>query len=367
MKSDNNCYKEKLIAPKLLMVFFFLIAIFICYLLRDVAFMLVLSYILAYIVDPALDYLETRKVQRSVGVFVLVVILALVLFLFLLIVTPYFIKEILILQEKIPDIVNFFRVNFSHAFEYMQKKFPSLDLTDISPNKVFSLLNAENLQKIFKGVGSTLLTGYSYTMAIINACLFPVFAYYFCVDFDKINKSFFDLIPRQYKKGLSNLLVDIDKFISAYLRGQLLICLVLSILYAIGLSLVGVDLWIVIAFVSGFANLVPYLGVMVGIIFALIMSLVSGGGWVMVIGVLVVFSVVSILESVFITPRIQGKNVGLSPLAIMLALIAGAKLMGIFGMLIAIPCLSALKVIFNHYYNYAILRTFPYRDDDKKL
>lgn len=354
-------FKNKLIAPKFLMCFFVLVAIFICYALRDVAFMLVLSYIVAYIVDPALDFLEKKKITRNVGVFIMVGLLILVVFLFLVVITPYFLKEILILQDKIPEIIEFFKSNFANLLEYIEKKFPNINIKEFSSDKAFSIITANNIQKFFSGVSNTLLTGYSYTMALVNACLFPIFAYYFCVDFDRINKAFFNLIPRQYKKGLNRLLCDIDNGISSYLRGQLLICFLLAILYAIGLYIVGVDLWIVIAFLSGFANLIPYIGTFFGICFASIMALVTGGGWAMVVGVLVVFGIVSFLESMFITPKIQGKNIGLSPLAIMLALIAGAKVMGIFGMLIAIPCLSALKVIFKYYYEYAILRTFPYK------
>ena len=357
--------KEKLIAPKLLLLFFLSIAIFVCYALRDVAFMLVLSYMVAYIIDPALDFLKTKKIPRNIGVFMMVAILILLVVLFFLVLTPYFIKEISILQNKIPDIIKFFQNNFEKCIAYAQTKFPNFKVDDFSQNKIFSMITTEHIQKFLHGVTSTLLAGYSYTMALVNACLFPIFAYYFCVDFDKINKAFFNLIPRQYKKGLNNLLLDINKGISAYLRGQLLICFLLSILYALGLSIVGVDLWLLIAIISGFANLIPYLGPFFGFCFAAIMALVSGGGVAMLLGVSIVFGVVSFLESMFITPKSQGKNIGLSPLAIMLALIAGAKVLGIFGMLIAIPCLSALKVIFKYYYSYAILKTFPYRSVSK--
>ena len=342
--------KEKLIAPKLLLLFFLSIAIFVCYALRDVAFMLVLSYMVAYIIDPALDFLATKKIPRNIGVFMMVAILILLVVLFFLVLTPYFIKEISILQNKIPDIIKFFQNNFEKCIAYVQIKFPNFKVDDFSQNKIFSMITTEHIQKFLHGVTSTLLAGYSYTMALVNACLFPIFAYYFCVDFDKINKAFFNLIPRQYKKGLNNLLLDINKGISAY---------------ALGLSIVGVDLWLLIAIISGFANLIPYLGPFFGFCFAAIMALVSGGGVAMLLGVSIVFGVVSFLESMFITPKIQGKNIGLSPLAIMLALIAGAKVLGIFGMLIAIPCLSALKVIFKYYYSYAILKTFPYRSVSK--
>ncbi len=353
--------KEEIIFPRLLFTFFILVFIFIAYALGDVAFMLMISYIVAYIVDPILDFLQMKKVSRSVGVFAIMICVILLLTLLLLIVTPYFVKEILALRDGIPDILDFLKLHFSNAISFITQKFPNFKL-EFPNEKIFSVITASNIQKVLSGFANTLLAGYSYTMTIFNLCLFPIFTFYICVDFDNINKAFINLIPRQYRKGLNRLLVDIDKSISSYLRGQLLICFLMAILYAIGLAIVGVDLWLVIAIVAGFANLIPYLGVAIGIIFAVIMALVSGGGWLMLLGVAIVFSVVSFLESMFITPKIQGKNIGLSPLVIMLALIAGAKVSGIFGMLIAIPILSALKIIFSYYYEYAIAKTFPYKD-----
>lgn len=323
--------------------------------------MLVLSYIVAYIVDPILDFLQKKKHSRALGVFIIILSIILIATIFLFIVAPYFIKEVLVLGEKIPDILNFFKLQFSNVVNFLTQKFPDFKL-NFSNDKVFSMITGENIQKFLSGFANTVLAGYSYTMTLFNLFLFPVFAFYFCIDFDKINKGFINLVPRQYRRGLNTLLIDIDASISSYLRGQLLICCLMAILYAIGLLIVGVDLWLVIAIISGFANLIPYLGVAIGIIFAVIMALVSGGGWMMILGVGIVFSIVSFLESMFITPKIQGKNIGLSPLAIMLALIAGANVLGIFGMLIAIPVLSALKITFTYYYDYAISKTFPYKD-----
>ena len=204
--------KEKLIAPKLLLLFFLSIAIFVCYALRDVAFMLVLSYMVAYIIDPALDFLKTKKIPRNIGVFMMVAFLILLVVLFFLVLTPYFIKEISILQNKIPDIIKFFQNNFEKCIAYAQTKFPNFKVDDFSQNKIFSMITTEHIQKFLHGVTSTLLAGYSYTMALVNACLFPIFAYYFCVDFDKINKAFFNLIPRQYKKGLNKIRRCLDLY-----------------------------------------------------------------------------------------------------------------------------------------------------------
>lgn len=350
--------KEGKIFPKILFLFFIFLFTFILFALRDVAMMLVVSYVVAYIVDPLLDILQKKKIPRGLGVIFIVCLFLCALFVLVLVIAPYLVAELNSLKEKVPDILNYCKLNFVNISNYLIERFPKLKEFEFSIDSLFSYVTGENIQKILGTVSNTLLKGYSYTLTIINLFLFPVFAYYICIDFDKINKSFLYLFPNKAKKEIISLAKDIDKNISTYLRGQLLICFLMSILYSIGLGIVGVDLWLLIAFFSGFANLIPYLGVTLGVIFAVIMALFSGGSWVMIGGVVLVYTTVSVLDSMFITPKIQGKNIGISPLAIMLALIAGAKLLGIFGMLISIPVLSSIKVIFNRYYFYSIKNLF---------
>jgi predicted PurR-regulated permease PerM len=127
------------------------------------------------------------------------------------------------------------------------------------------------------------------------------------------------------------------------------------VLYAIGLGLVGVDLWLLLAAIAGFGNMVPYLGTAVGLTLSCIMAVVTFGDVPHIAWVLVVFAVVQFLEGMIITPRIMGESVGLSPLVIILSLFAGGQLFGLLGIFLAIPAAATLRVLARYSYRWAVV------------
>jgi predicted PurR-regulated permease PerM len=119
------------------------------------------------------------------------------------------------------------------------------------------------------------------------------------------------------------------------------------------LGLVGVDLWLLLAAIAGFGNMVPYVGTVSGILLSSVMALVTFGDFSHVFSVLGVFAAVQLIDGTIITPRIMGESVGLSPLVIILALFAGGQLFGLLGIFLAIPAAATLRVLVRHSYNWA--------------
>ncbi len=149
---------------------------------------------------------------------------------------------------------------------------------------------------------------------------------------------------------------EVDGYISAFVRGQAIVCSLLFVLYAVGLWLVGVDLWLLLAALSGFGNIIPYAGFMVGIVLSSLMALVTFGDLAHLIWVWVVYGVVQVLEGTFITPKVVGDSVGLSPLTVILALFAGGQLCGLLGVFLAIPAAAVLRVLGRFSYDWVIHR-----------
>jgi predicted PurR-regulated permease PerM len=143
---------------------------------------------------------------------------------------------------------------------------------------------------------------------------------------------------------------EIDGYVSSFVRGQFLVCTVLFALYALGLWIVGVDLWLLLAVITGFGNLVPYVGFLSGIVISSLMALVTFGDMLHVVYVWLVFAIVQALEGTIVTPRILGGSVGLSPLVIILALFAGGQLAGLLGIFLAVPAAAAFRVLVRHGY-----------------
>jgi predicted PurR-regulated permease PerM len=139
--------------------------------------------------------------------------------------------------------------------------------------------------------------------------------------------------------------LEIDSYVSAFVRGQFMIGTILFLLYGAGLWFVGVELWLLLALIAGFGNIVPYLGFLAGIVLSTLMALVTFGDFAHVVQVWVVFAIVQGLEGTVITPRILGEKVGLSPLAVILALVVGGQLFGLLGVFLAVPAAAALRVL----------------------
>jgi predicted PurR-regulated permease PerM len=133
--------------------------------------------------------------------------------------------------------------------------------------------------------------------------------------------------------------------LSAFVKGQFIVCTILFTIYACGLGLLRIELWFLIAFIAGYGNFIPYFGFVSGILLATLMTMVTYGDFLHLLLTWSVFGFAQLLEGSFITPKIVGDSVGLSPLVIMLALVAGGTLFGLLGICLAIPLAAIIKVL----------------------
>ena len=157
-----------------------------------------------------------------------------------------------------------------------------------------------------------------------------------------------DLLPRSRVDLVVRLSRECDAVLSAFLRGQLLIMVLLGTIYAIGLSIVGIDLAMLLGLLAGAASVVPYLGVIVGILAAGTAAMVQFHDWIYLLPVLVVFGVGQLLESLFLTPVLVGDKIGLHPVAVIFAVLAGGQLFGFVGILLALPVAAVVMVLLRH-------------------
>jgi predicted PurR-regulated permease PerM len=221
---------------------------------------------------------------------------------------------------------------------------------------MLSEVNGEAVKKVFSTIGATLLQGYNKALALVNIALLPFIVYYLAMDLPKIHASVVGLVPLTRRSKFVSVFREIDTYVSAFVRGQAIVCTILFVLYALGLGLVGVDLWLLLAAISGFGNIIPYVGFLSGIILSSLMALVTFGDLTHLLWVWGVYAVVQALEGTFITPRIMGESVGLSPLIIILALFAGGQLFGLLGIFLAVPAAATLRVLARSSYQWVIAR-----------
>ncbi len=178
-------------------------------------------------------------------------------------------------------------------------------------------------------------------MWVVSACIVPVLVFYMLMDFPQVAS----WLRSQLPGGGGTALDRVDAMLGEFLRGQLMVGVILSVLYVIGLSLAGVEGALAIGMIAGIGNMVPYLGFVIGISLSLLISLLTHFDVIHLVYVLIVFGVVQLLEGFFISPKIVGDRVGLHPLAIIFALFLGGEAFGFLGVLLGVPLAIVAKVI----------------------
>lgn len=329
--------------------------------LKELVVLLLLGYFIAYAIDPLVTRLDRAGLSRSMAFLAVCGSAALLLVVGLVTAFPAIVDEFHKLSDNLQSYVETGRSKLVPTLEMLQGWLPeplrgSFDFHDI--NSVVSSLTGQISGDALKNVGrtvlETLLKGYNRVLTIVNVALLPFIVFYISVDLPIIHRFFLSAFPTTRRSKVKRICGEIDGYVSAFVRGQALVCCVLFVLYSIGLGAIGVDLWFLLAFITGFGNMVPYVGTISGIILSSLMALVTFGDVSHVAWVLGVFAVVQFLEGMVITPRIMGESVGLSPLVIILALFAGGQLFGLLGIFLAIPAAATLRVLVRHSYRWAL-------------
>ncbi len=325
---------------------FLAVLIMATYFLYRTLLPLFLAFALAYAFRPIVDFLEKKQVPRALAVVILMFGLSAGFALLIITLVPLLINEFRDFVFQLPDIFSksvekvagFGRrygihipVERSEFLETIRGYLEGASVPSLSPAMKFT-------RSFFSGAVSTVIT-------ILRFLLMPVFFFFFLRDLPKIKKYVYDLIPLKYHSLAENKFRRIDGVLSGFLRGQLVVALILACVFSIGLSIIGIKFGLFIGILSGFLNVIPYLGQIIGVTLAISMVLIDFTGWGPLIAVIALFAITNYIENTFITPRIVGRKVGLSPVWSIFALIVGGQTAGIIGLMVAIPVAGVIKVI----------------------
>jgi predicted PurR-regulated permease PerM len=221
-------------------------------------------------------------------------------------------------------------------------------------NQLLSLIKVTQ-DFISNGVADLFTSIQEFGNNLLNIMLGFVIAFYLLKDVEYFRNLYHEstsfLFNRKYNEKLSGILADINGVVSKFIRGQLLVALIVGILSSIGLYAVGLDYAVLVGMTAGLFNIIPYFGPIVGAILAVIVGLISGSPLKALISVLVLI-VVQQLESIIISPKIVGDSVGLHPVFIMLSVVIGGTFFGLMGMLIAVPIAGIIKLFLNQWVAY---------------
>ncbi|HSV55277.1 MAG TPA: AI-2E family transporter [Burkholderiaceae bacterium] len=321
------------------------LAVLALWLLGPVLTPFVVAAVLAYALTPLvnrLDDLGKGRLPRILAVLLVELVFIVVLLSLLLLIVPILAKEIPLMRQQIPLLLD--RLNDWLAPLMAQFGFKlSLDVAGIK-EFVLKHLNA-NMEDALGPILSSLKMGGSVALALVgNAVLVPVALFYLLMDWSKFVGRVEAFVPVRLRAGYDSFTHEADEVLGQYLRGQLLVMLVLAVLYSVGLALFGLDLALPIGIFTGLAVFVPYLGFGLGLVLATLAGLLQFASIKAVVMVAVVYGLGQLIESLFLTPRLVGERIGLHPLAVIFALLAFGQLFGFVGVLVALPASAVLLV-----------------------
>jgi len=311
-----------------------------------------ISAALAFLADPLVDRLERIrirkwKVSRTLAVILVFIILTTGLAVLLLIIFPLLRDQLQHLAEKAPAIMEWLG---GTALPWVQEKL-GLTAFQLNTETIVAALKSywkEVSSATMSVLGTVSRSGQAVFGWIMNLVLIPVVTFYLLRDWDKLVEGCRTLLPRKMEPTVSRLSREIEDVLGAFMRGQLMVMIALGVIYAAGLWVVGLDLAFIIGMLAGLLSIVPYLGTAVGLLSAVVAALFQFQDLFHTLMVLIVFAAGQSLESMVLTPRLVGDRVGLHPVAVMFAVLAGGQLFGFLGILLALPVASALNVLVRH-------------------
>lgn len=309
------------------------------------------AIIFSYLLNPMVHFFERQGISRFWSVVLLYsIIIALILFISIAI-TPKIVKEV----KNFVDILPKYTTEANNFINGFYEKIQRLD--NFSPQmSIITNTLQENLVAIqygiiefFEGFTKRIFNIFS---NIVSIALVPIYSFYFLKDTVSLRKKISLLIPKSIRPELIQVFRDINKTLSKFIRGQILVAICVGILSTLALLILNVDFAFLIGLIACISNLIPYVGPIMGAIPAVMVALLDQP--MKAIWVIIAFTIIQQIESAVISPKIVGDSVGLHPVIIILALIVGNETYGIIGMLFGIPIVASLKVIMWHITNYII-------------
>jgi predicted PurR-regulated permease PerM len=326
------------------------------------------AWLIAYLLQPLVSFFQYKLKfkNRALSIFSTFLLLAAIITGLVILLIPLISSEIQRMFELISLYVQGVNINsiLPHSWQLEIRNY-------LSHLDIKSVLQNDNIMELIKKVAPQLwnIINGSLSLLLGFTVIILVFLYLIFIlkDYEKVTKGMFEIIPPKYKGIVSEIMKDIEVGMNRYFRGQSLVALIVGILFAIGFSIIGLPLAIVFGLFIGVLNLVPYLQVM-GIIPAFLLALLQSAQtgqnyWSIILGLLLVFIVVQSIQDILLVPKIMGRVTGLNPAVILLSLSIWGSLMGMIGLIIALP----FTTLIISYYKRFVLNEQGFTETKKEI
>lgn len=323
--------------------------LWVLYLLKPVVIPFVGAFFIAYLFSGLVSKLA-RFMPRWLAISNVFIGIGLVLTWATWFVVPLVWKQLIYARDSIPTAIRWVNNSFlPWASETFNVDHMQLDTDQISKVVMDYVQTNYSVDSVQSMIMPLLQSGLNFIQIGGTVVLMPIIAFYFLLDWNRMLERMRGLIPPRYEEKTLEITHDCHSVLGAFVKGQFLVMVLLGIIYAVGLQLIGLEVGLIIGMIAGLASIIPYLGFAVGIVSAVIASLLQFGfEWTHLALVLGVFMVGQVVEGYILQPFLLGDKIGLSPVAVVFAVLAGAQLAGFLGMLIALPVAAVLVVLLRH-------------------
>lgn len=323
-------------------------AFWLMWLLSPILTPFAVAALLGWLGDPLVDRLELSGRSRNTAVILVFTLMALLLALVLIILVPLIEGQLSTLIESLPRYQAWFT---DVAVPWVERRSGMQLATWLDLDHMIQLVRS-NWERA-GGVATTVLgyvsrSGFALIGMVTTLLLIPVITFFFLRDWDLIVGRVASMVPRDHIDTVSRLAQESSDVLGGFLRGQFLVMVILGVMYGLGLWAVGLDLGILIGIIAGLLTFVPYLGPTSGVVLGVLAALMQYGDWKHIAGVLAVFGVGQVIESYWLTPKLVGDRIGLHPVAVIFAVLAGGQLFGFLGMLLALPMAAVANVLLRY-------------------
>lgn len=303
----------------------------------------VAAAIIGYMLNPGVDWLAARGLPRALAVLLAITAVGLMIAAIVLVVLPVLAEQLPVLRQRLPILLD--RIDNSIGVWLRQMgmggRFDLAAVQEIIADKLAASDGLSTAVLTWLRIGGTAVMGWAATLFLI-----PIVLFYVLLDWHSLFARIGETVPRRWIVLVTDMAQEVDSLLAQYLRGQLLVMLLLASYYSVGLAVAGFDVALPVGLLTGLLVFIPYIGFGLGLLLAILAAILQFDSAYGLIAVAVVYGLGQFIESFYLTPRLVGERIGLHPLAVIFALLAFGQLFGFVGVLLALPASAILLVVF---------------------
>jgi len=334
MPEEKSSTRIILTTGSLVRILVVFLCLYFAYLIRDILAILFVAIVLSSAMEPSIEWMQKRRIPRIFGIAIIYIILVSVIGISIYLIIPPMITQFIQLANDFPMYVDRLQSMLSGFRNYTAAHGWLDNITNSFGSLTANLQNA---------AGSIISTVYNFFGGIFSIIIIFVITFYMAAEKNAIKKLVWSLTPEEKQSYVMDVFNRMQRKIGMWMRGQLILCLVIFAMTYLGLLIIGVKYALVLALIAGFTEFIPYLGPIIGAVPAVFLAFTQSPGLALLVAIL--YLIVQQLENNFLVPKIMEKTAGLNPIISMVVLMVGFSVGGVMGALLSIPVATAATVI----------------------